>query len=93
MVGSYIEAASLDTNVDAIESALKHSESFVAEENSKTNLLQTMAASHDNLLELFYDPALEELIGSVDDVRLDVDKSSRSDPASFLKSTSKRFSS
>lgn len=65
LVGSCIKEAS--------EHAPAHTEAVAAEVINKTPVKQTMVGSHYNLLELFQDPALEELVGAVADIHLEAD--------------------
>ena len=65
LVGSCIKEAS--------EHAPAHTEAVAAEVVNKTLVKQTMVGSHYNLLELFQDPALEELVGAVADIHLEAD--------------------
>ena len=72
-VGSCITAAPLDTDVELSKPALKHPQAVAAKVINKTHLRQTIVASHNNLFELFHVPALEELVGAVSDIHLEVD--------------------
>ena len=75
LVGSCITAAPLDTDVELRKPTLKHPQAVAAKVTNKTRLGETIVASHNNnnLFELFHVPALEELVGAVADVHLEVD--------------------